>query len=254
MAVDVFSTRNGFVSVNDRIQVGAMSKELKNSLWNVLCEIYFEEAEMDDLCTCVYLFRKWILRKPVDCPLKDPYNFMREMVITGEWYFVYDIIEFMVNYFNKHPNSYMFDIDEVANKINNVLVSENAGYRLINGKIIQITDEIEMGSIKESLNNESENVCVHFSEALSKMSDRQHLDYRNSIKESISAVEYYLRQITKTKTLGEAIKRLEESGIEIPELLKDCMIKLYAFTNGKNGIRHALMEKTDVAFEEAKVG
>lgn len=66
-------------------------------------------------------------------------------------------------------------------------------------------------------------------------------DYRNSIKESITAVEAISRSITGEKVLN--FKKMEERGLIIPSVLRQAFEKLYGYTNDeKTGIRHALMD------------
>ena len=68
-------------------------------------------------------------------------------------------------------------------------------------------------------------------------------DYRNSIKESISAIEAFCREKTGTNTLGKALDQLKKNRITIPGQLKEAFEKLYAYTNQPDtGIRHALMD------------
>ena len=76
----------------------------------------------------------------------------------------------------------------------------------------------------------------------------------NSIKESISAVEALCREITTENTLGDALKKLEKNGVNIPAFLKSGFEKLYIYTNNeKTGIRHALMDNTETPqYDEAK--
>ena len=68
-------------------------------------------------------------------------------------------------------------------------------------------------------------------------------DYRNSIKESISAVEAVCREMTGKNNLGDALNELEKTGVVIPKVMKIGFDKLYGYTNNKEtGIRHALMD------------
>ncbi|MDR1087632.1 MAG: hypothetical protein LBL16_05330 [Endomicrobium sp.] len=77
-------------------------------------------------------------------------------------------------------------------------------------------------------------------------------DFRNSIKESISAMEYVVRDITGASTLGEGLKKLKE-GEKINSYFIKAFHKLYAYTNSEGGIRHANMnDNNNVYFEEAK--
>lgn len=84
---------------------------------------------------------------------------------------------------------------------------------------------------------------MHLNKALELYAKKTSGDYRNSIKESISAVEAYCREKTGEGTLGKALNKLESNGIIIPMLLKLAFEKLYAYTNQPDtGIRHALMD------------
>ena len=79
--------------------------------------------------------------------------------------------------------------------------------------------------------------------ALELYAQRPEGDYRNSIKESISAVEAFCREKTGENTLGKALNKLEQNGLETPNVLKQAFEKLYAYTNQPvAGIRHALMD------------
>ena len=82
-------------------------------------------------------------------------------------------------------------------------------------------------------------------EALKKLSPTNP-DYRNSIKESISAVECVCREITGESTLDRALKNLENKGVNLNPRMKDGLKNLYFYTNdGSTGIRHALMDDKD---------
>ena len=84
---------------------------------------------------------------------------------------------------------------------------------------------------------------MHLNSALEKYALRPNGDYRNSIKESISAVEGFCREKTGESTLGKALSQLEKKNIIIPPSLKAAFSKLYEYTNhADTGIRHALMD------------
>ena len=64
------------------------------------------------------------------------------------------------------------------------------------------------------------NIRMHLNKALELYAQRSIGDYRNSIKESISAIEVYCREITGEKTLGEALNKINGKGLVIPQILK----------------------------------
>jgi hypothetical protein len=78
-------------------------------------------------------------------------------------------------------------------------------------------------------------------------------DYRNSIKESISAVEAAAKVVSRKHdaTLGHALAALERSG-KLHSALKQGFSALYGYTSDANGIRHALMDTPNLTAAEAK--
>jgi hypothetical protein len=85
------------------------------------------------------------------------------------------------------------------------------------------------------------------------LSDRSAPDHRNSIKESISAVESLCKNLTSdpTATLGQALKPLEDKGIIHPAL-KSALAKLYGYTSDSGGIRHAMLDEPCLTFSDSK--
>jgi hypothetical protein len=85
------------------------------------------------------------------------------------------------------------------------------------------------------------------------MSNKENPDYRNSIKESISAVESIAKSITgKPKaTLGEALKVLEVSN-KLHPALKNSFLSLYGYTSDEGGIRHSMLAEPDLTIADAK--
>jgi len=99
-----------------------------------------------------------------------------------------------------------------------------------------------------------EGANIHLTNALELISDKKSPNYRNSVKESISAVESTCRIITGENTLGKALNKLESKGLNLNNQLKNGFDKIYAYTNDKNnGIRHAIVTSpTEPDFADAK--
>jgi hypothetical protein len=128
------------------------------------------------------------------------------------------------------------------------------GYRLVSGVLVASTSDTEVSTLGEALTNttELEAVNKHLHRALELLSDRKSPDYRNSIKESISAVEALCRKLTVSNaTLGDCLKRLEQT-ISIHGALRDGFMKIYGWTSDAEGIRHSLMEEPNLNCEDAK--
>ena len=166
---------------------------------------------------------------------------------------VFDSIEFLCRFrYNQYETN---KLKEFCDLLNILLESEYVGYRLINGQFVPITDKNEIDSIEDACNNEFAGTRAHIKKAVGFIADREHKDYKNCIKESILAVESICSIIVGNEkaTLGQAIKRLEDSGLVIHTALKNAFSNLYGYTSDEGGVRHANgMFESDVTFEEAK--
>lgn len=258
-----FSERKGLKPVRDTIQTDSMTEELRNSLWNGLHVIiwgadgflhsrYSSMPEID-----VFSEHLWFsyFKKPIDT--RPSFRFLdrserilkitRDYFFGAQWHEVYDFLEFVVGFFQKSK-------PRLAEFLNGILATEMAAYRLIDGKIIDITGEQERDMLEEALGDTRfAGVSSHLERALALLADRKQPDYRNSIKESISAVEAMARVVSGNDkaTLGEALKVLEKSG-KLHAALKDAFSKLYGYTNDEHGIRHAMLDVPALSQADAK--
>jgi hypothetical protein len=128
-----------------------------------------------------------------------------------------------------------------------------AAYRFVDGLITKIAEEEEIRSIEKAIDEGERLVAKHLRRSLELLSDRSNPDYRNSIKESISAVERLASHVTGEEkgTLGQLLKKLE-AHIELHHALKNAFSSMYGYTSDGGGIRHALTEKETPDFEDAK--
>lgn len=97
-------------------------------------------------------------------------------------------------------------------------------------------------------------VETHLRTALDYISNRENPEYRNSVKESISAVESFCSIMTGDgkATLGKALTQIEQSH-KIHGALKEAFSSLYGYTSDSGGIRHSLLEDdVNVTLGDAK--
>lgn len=239
-----------------------MDEALRNRLWNLLTSFYWDKGLnfplYDDLSQNMHTFVRNLWHNYFKLafsgigdmwpPILDAIS---KYYFKCGWNNVYDFIEFVAN---NYP-------DEEINKqfvqaCNDVLESDLSAYRFVGKQITPITSENEIAEIEEATSSPFESVNTHLESGLKLMSDRTSPDYRNSIKESISAVEALCRIVTKDNkaTLGKALDVIEKEGkIELHGALKKAFDSLYGYTSSAEGIRHSLLdEKTTLSFEDAK--
>jgi hypothetical protein len=255
-----FSQRKGYKSVKNIVQLERMDDNLRNALWNALCEGLFDlegfftpnynNPNRVELLAPQFTDAWWtiFLKKTKDTKPRDfnqIYVEMRESFFRSEWNEVYDLVEFTFSRFPYHKL--------LEDKINAALESECSGYRVVGQRIVEITNQGELEAVDEALNQkEFSSASKHLHRALELVSDKRNTDPRNSIKESISAVESAAKEITKLPkaTLEDAIKTLEKNG-ELHACLKAGFSKLYAYTSDKGGIRHAMLDEPNLTKADA---
>ena len=190
------------------------------------------------------------LKQPVERILYFPNTIstLESHYFKCEWYKAYDFIEFIAD---KYPDKSTNDM--FISSCNTVLEQESSAYRFVGGKLTQMTSEEEIAEIEEVLSSPLQPVSTHMKRALDLLSDKESPDYRNSIKESISAVEAISKAFTgSTKgTLGQALEKLEEK-IKLHPDLKQAFKNLYGYTSDAEGIRHALMGESNLTHDDAK--
>ena len=143
--------------------------------------------------------------------------------------------------------------DKFMAACNALFEKEMSAYRFVDGVITKITEQQELHEIEQALESSLGPINAHLRRALELMSDRNSPDYRNSVKESISAVESFVMHVLGEDkgTLGQLIKKLEDE-VGLHPALKTAFSNLYGYTSDEGGIRHALSEQENVDFNDAK--
>lgn len=246
-----FSERSGIRPVKSIIQLNTMDEDLKNGLWNIIHYLYYITGMSN---TCQYINNQiWTqyYKKRIDEIPSGNYGFVvKSWFINSSWSEAYDLIEAILFFLGSGTTR-----QELIKKFNQVLEKELSGYRLIDGIVVPITSEEELTSVDQAKVQSPNPVQEHLKQAIVLFADRENADYRNSIKESISAVEALCKLITNNPkaTLADALKEIEKSKIiDLHSALKDSFVKLYGYSSDANGIRHALTDASNLTAEDAR--
>jgi AbiJ N-terminal domain 4 len=253
-----FSERYGYSLVRQALQREEMDTDLRTALWNVL-EICFwqhrrgylrdEPRTQPDFAPELWASHLRFALDHLPSDWGGVLRIVRPLYFSYPWNKVYDFLEFMAAVDENMSETFQ-------DACNAVLEREMSAYRIVAGHVTEITAGAEIEAIEEAIaaSGPLTGVRAHLTMALDHLSDRVSPDYRNSIKESISAVEALANVVggARGETLGVLLRRLEPT-LELHPALDAAFSKLYGYTSDAEGIRHALMDEPNLSFEDAKL-
>jgi AbiJ-like protein len=255
-----FSERHGYKPIREQIQKESVDKETRTLLWNYLKVVLWDEWEPYRYGWTTHsehvnqlMRRMWVhhFNASLDnLPAFDPYEtngaygIIKRDLMEGKWFEVYDFLEFVVQNWSGGG------VDNIAVGINSILEKQLCGFRFVDKKIVPITDQQELNAIDQAGSNAPDSVKRHISRAVELLSDRTSPDYRNSVKEAISAIEALCQTITGDKkgTLGKLLGKVDG----LHPAFKAALSSMYGFTSDAQGIRHALLDEPTLTFTDAK--
>ena len=251
-----FSDRNNINPLSKTMQFTEFSKETRICIWNILYEYinrYLEQYNSnreakEALCN---VFASELLNLPIDehNSYERVVGLIKEIIMDYSYDQVLDVIEFVgkcIPIKDKNLANYGFNYNEYyqspkrmtpEDMFNPLFEQEYIGYRFINDQIVSITNESEIAEIKNSLNTPYEKVNGFMEKALSFLSEKEK-DFKNSIKESVSALECLCSTLSgENGTLGSLVSKLEQTYCIHPALTESIK-KLYGFASDESGVRH----------------
>lgn len=283
-----FSQRNGIVSVDQHLQREFVSERVRTQIFNYFYKTLktFSSSPPQDFYESIW--GDYCGNRLDELALFGGdahfYGLISNLILHSSWNELFDFLEFVISYKKmsifrqKLSQSDIAEIlqgrrrfspaglfDDVSTgydnslvlslEINKILEQENSAYRIVGGFIQEITNPIEIEEIQKALDNNPYKPCRdHLQRALELMSDCENPDFRNSIKESIDAIESLAKIFTNDEkaTFGKAIKKLDDIK-KLHPCQKEAFEKLYGWASD-DGIRHGkgLKQHTDLTSADAR--
>lgn len=253
-----FSERLGFKELPVLLQMEGMSETLKNSIWNYTLSLFEQRGDwLEGSLAIAQFFR----RTPVDeLPHYDIpcRNWTKEYFYGLDWFEAYDFVEFLsTKYSNIFPHKRVHQSKDLQEVFNFIFEKEHAGYRFVSGALVPISNSTETAEVASAIEVTARTGLAganeHLKTALNLFGKRPNPDYRNCIKESISAVESIAVKIGASNAQGLAGALADlDAKVPIHPALRSAFIKLYGYTSNESGIRHAILDEPNIGFDEAK--
>lgn len=232
-----FSERIGLVK--RVLQKDSMDDALKNALWNVSYSAMTDIPQLPlDIVTGHYHLpaHRYQYAAPFEL-----YDVIHKHYLSGSWAATYEFIEYVAVAAFHLPIA----------PFNEVLESHYSSYRFVGEILAPITSDQEIAEIQLAIVHSGKfaPAAKHIETALLRLADKPQPDARNSIKESISAVEATCKIIANSPnaTLADALKQLG-----IHAALERGFKAIYGYTSDADGIRHALSNESTVDGDDAR--
>ncbi|MDE2970558.1 MAG: hypothetical protein OXT51_10775 [Chloroflexota bacterium] len=252
-----FSQAQGYEALPQPLRLEELTREARVGIWNILYEaVDYELRGFESHPLWTPLFRAVyadFLHLPLDSwegTRSILTGEVRNIIIHGDFNWVFDLLTFILRdthcpYDLKLGMAVIFEKFQLAYSLD---MSDPP-------TIYPVSTPEEGNALIQSLEDLSERGLVgareHLRQAANCISQE---DWAGAIRESIHAVESVACQIAPgTKTLGEALKVLKQSGLLEHPALEQGFDKIYGYTNDERGIRHALLDQSsaDVGIDEA---
>jgi hypothetical protein len=156
---------------------------------------------------------------------------------------VLDATQFLLR---RHPYGEPF-----GRKLEAALIESRSAYRVFGDTIAPISSEAEATVVAKAFaelkQSQMDGAQAHLRQAAEALSAGEWAD---SVRESVHALESVVRQLGKSNSVDDALRRLASKGHINPNM-KAGFGRLYNYTSDEKGIRHPLLEDGDAKVDEA---
>lgn len=264
-----FADRNQYEEIDKTIQLDFLSTYTRTAIKNKIIDLFEAwENSWNDYQGFRHHLTK-LLANDVFCidlnsaeaNFETLVQYVFDAINNEEYYQVLSLVEYLASHISIYEYGYQnfqygrYKVD-VCQQFNELFEKECVGYRFIEGCIEKITDSNEILEISLAAKTEyEEKVNEHIHKALTLLSETGNRDYKNSIKESVSALEGAAAIVSKNKNgiLSENI-RIIGNKFELHPCLIETVSKIYGYSSDEGGIRHENEKRGhSVSFDEAKL-
>jgi hypothetical protein len=237
------------------------SPNLRTAAWNMLHDLLMplgtgqDWARYQASAKAIWNHVHWTIDK-IPHYASDGRREFKEYWFKCDWSDFFDVFELGVYLLAREQRERHRDPERVFVMANNLLEQQGCAYRFISEQLAPITNKLEMAEVKLATECAIEAASTHFLEALNQLPPNPKASTRNSVKESMLAVEATLKHLSDSPsaTLGEGLKAFEAKYGPLHETMRKGFDKLYAYSNGPDGIRHALVDGArEVTVDDARL-
>jgi hypothetical protein len=250
LKVQNFSERNGVRSAAHQLSHTFIDDQAREELWAVLFVSLFNPMKplLGHWWFRTKIAEEFVLsaRRGIGVRLdsfpehwETILNEFRHEMFRREWWGVYDFLEVMLR---NAPNTRWLPLqDRLRSALDESLQTLGGHFSVVGTEIVPRISPNEVAAINLAISSDQAAWNKHLERAISLYKQRPNGDFRNSVKESLSAVEAIVRSFAgdETGNLGELCNQLKGKK-ELNTNLATSLSQLYWYASGFGGARHAL--------------
>ena len=242
-----FSERHGYKPDRTRLhQFESMDDRLRNALWNFLLKYYFNHSMPPDFqLTVLQEFWTNVIGQRSDefssGSVYGAVDALKNWYLMADWHEVYDILEHVLH---------MYGPEFLVEELNAILGREGSAYRFVGNVIAPITNDEELAQVESATQHSYlfHGASQQIMQAVTLLGNRDNPDFRNAIKESISAVESAVKVASGQANFEKGLQKFA-----LHPQLRQGWTNIYNWTSNDEGIRHGLTrEPLNAGLAEAR--
>nr|WP_157851402.1 hypothetical protein [Rhodobacter capsulatus] len=254
-----FSERLGIIKPREALQIKSMDDRLRNRLGSCADKTFWQSCASSrgfDYTADIIIehIQDSFFGEPVSGLSWDHRQNIIAFLVKLQgfgWNEYYDFCQFLADFSKiyvggQDTSGIRYLAENYIILCNNVLEEEKSGYRFVGGELCPIVSDLEVAALEAAVNvsDKYRAARIHVETAIKMYSDRKAPDYRNSIKEAISAVEAFFSVFNaeKSKNMQGALASARKKGLNLPRALENGISNIYGWTSDEAGVRHALFE------------
>jgi hypothetical protein len=258
-----FSDRVGATTPATSLLVESVTDELRHGLWNVVQRVLLDDDRHITGLQRAFemIWERFFKRRLIDLDAGNRYRATRQIAEVyyepaNPWWWTLNFVDWChENQFDLNP-SIQGHAPSLTDEFNEVFQREHCGYRFVSGVLSPITSPIEVEALANGIAATEAGglggAATHLRQALQLFSQRPTPDFRNSIKESISALESIAKTIGGSSGSGiDGPLKVLAAKVSLHGALRSGISSMYGYTSDESGIRHALLDQAEVFEEDA---
>jgi hypothetical protein len=248
-----------------QIGLREMPRDLRVALWNTFQHWIFSESLLpgqssSDAARHVFSYLHWPADEVNLLSWSKNRDKLKEWFFVTSWDRVYSFVEWLphlirrgaAQQFNSRDHilrfarGYMKDLDEA-------LECEGSPYRLSDSQLVPIADQTELDEVARAMESPFAGARKQIAQAVTLLSMKPAPDYRNTIKESVSAIESALMEATgQSGDFKVLLDAFEKSHGNLHPAFRRAVSSLYGWTSDETGVRHGIFGDVNVEHADAR--